>query len=66
MTDTGMGIPPDVAQRVFDPYFTTKNRGSGLGLTVCFSVVKKHGGCITVDSAPGEGTTFSIFLPDGP
>jgi PAS domain S-box-containing protein len=64
VTDSGTGIPPELAQRVFDPYFTTKKRGSGLGLTVCFSVIKKHGGTILVDSKPGEGTTFSIYLPD--
>jgi two-component system cell cycle sensor histidine kinase/response regulator CckA len=64
VADSGTGIPPEFAQRVFDPYFTTKKRGSGLGLTVCFSVVKKHGGTILADSKPGEGTTFSIYLPD--
>jgi PAS domain S-box-containing protein len=61
--DSGPGILPEIAQRIFDPYYTTKSRGSGLGLTVSFSVVKKHGGCITVKSRLGEGTVFSVYLP---
>ncbi len=61
--DSGPGMHPEIAQRIFDPYYTTKSRGSGLGLTVSFSVVKKHGGCITVKSRLGEGTVFSVYLP---
>ncbi len=61
--DTGIGIPRKYLDNIFDPYFTTKDKGSGLGLTICFSIIKKHGGHITVDSSVGVGTTFSIYLP---
>jgi PAS domain S-box-containing protein len=63
VTDDGEGISADIAQRIFDPYFTTKSRGSGLGLTVSFSIVKRHGGCISLRSRKGEGATFSVYLP---
>ncbi|MHB0875468.1 MAG: hybrid sensor histidine kinase/response regulator, partial [Anaerolineae bacterium] len=61
--DEGIGIPPENLPRVFDPYFTTKQKGSGLGLAVCYSVVNKHDGCITVESRSGEGTRISVYLP---
>jgi PAS domain S-box-containing protein len=61
--DQGVGIPEELQQRVFDPYFTTKARGTGLGLAISFSIVRRHGGMITVESAPGKGSTFSVFLP---
>ncbi len=61
--DGGEGIPPEVAHRVFDPYFTTKRTGSGLGLTTAFSIVRRHGGHIAFDSSPGEGTAFHVYLP---
>jgi PAS domain S-box-containing protein len=65
--DQGEGIPPAIIGKVFDPYFTTKTKGSkkgqGLGLAICHSIVKKHGGAITVESEPGQGTKFSVFLP---
>ncbi|MFI5304966.1 MAG: PAS domain S-box protein [Nitrospiria bacterium] len=61
--DKGMGIPPAYIQKVFDPYFTTKNQGSGLGLSISYSIIKRHEGYITVSSELGKGTTFSIFLP---
>jgi PAS domain S-box-containing protein len=61
--DRGVGVSHEIAQRIFDPYYTTKSRGSGLGLTVSFSIVKKHGGCITLRSREGEGSTFSVYLP---
>lgn len=63
VADTGVGIPERYMGRIFDPYFTTKQKGSGLGLTMCFSIVQKHGGHITVASKVGQGTTFSIYLP---
>jgi two-component system cell cycle sensor histidine kinase/response regulator CckA len=63
VADTGVGIPERYLGRIFDPYFTTKQKGSGLGLTMCFSIVQKHGGHITVDSKVGQGTTFAIYLP---
>lgn len=63
--DTGCGIPPQVIERIFDPYFTTKPRGegTGLGLAVVQGIVKSHGGVITVESTPGAGATFRVFLP---
>ncbi len=63
--DTGHGIKPENVERIFDPYFTTKKfgEGTGMGLSVVYRVVKTHGGTITVNSEPGKGTTFNIFLP---
>jgi PAS domain S-box-containing protein len=61
--DTGPGISPEHLSRVFDPYFTTKVKGSGLGLATCYSIVRNHGGVITVGSEPGRGSTFTIRLP---
>ncbi len=61
--DSGAGIPKAVAEKIFDPYFTTKDKGSGLGLAICHSIVKKHGGVISVASEPGQGATFTILLP---
>ena len=63
ITDQGIGISPENAGRIFDPYFTTKEQGSGLGLASCYSIVKKHDGVIAVDSQPGESTTFTLYLP---
>jgi signal transduction histidine kinase len=64
VADTGPGIPPDVASRVFDPYFTTKPGGLGLGLTIARRIVDAHGGTIEVESQSGRGTTFRVTLPD--
>jgi signal transduction histidine kinase/ActR/RegA family two-component response regulator len=61
--DFGCGIPPDILPRVFDPYFTTKPSGSGLGLAAAFAIVSKHQGHIAVQSTVGVETTFSIYLP---
>ena len=63
--DTGPGIDADVKDKVFDPYFTTKGptRGSGLGLSICYSIVKDHSGTIEVESEKDKGTTFRITLP---
>jgi PAS domain S-box-containing protein len=63
VSDEGVGIAPDVINKIFDPYFTTKQRGSGLGLAVTYSVIKNHGGNISVKSEPGSGTTFTMYLP---
>jgi len=61
--DAGMGIRPEHLQRIFDPYFTTKQSGSGLGLATVYSIVRRHQGHIDVESKLGEGTTFYIWLP---
>lgn len=63
VADHGMGIAPEHLPKVFDPYFTTKKHGSGLGLTSAYSIVRKHGGLITVDSTPGQGAVFHVLLP---
>ena len=63
IADPGIGIPEVLLPKIFDPYFTTKQRGSGLGLATCYSIVKKHRGHITVQSKVGVGTTFHIYLP---
>lgn len=61
--DSGIGIPEEYLPRIFDPYFTTKERGSGLGLATCYSIIKNHDGIIKVESEVGKGSTFSIYLP---
>ncbi|MGB9595145.1 MAG: hybrid sensor histidine kinase/response regulator [Candidatus Poribacteria bacterium] len=64
--DHGIGISKDNLQRIFDPYFTTKRDGTGLGLTVSFYIIRNHNGQILVDSELGVGTTFYIYLPASP
>ncbi len=63
VADTGSGIPEEIMEKIFEPYFTTKPFGTGLGLTIVFKIVKEHFGDISVTSRPGEGTTFTIQLP---
>jgi signal transduction histidine kinase len=65
VADTGHGIPPDVLPKIFEPFVTTKERGqgTGLGLTVVLGIVQEHGGSISVDSTPGQGTMFTLRLP---
>ena len=66
VTDTGIGMTEEVRQRIFDPFFTTKGEeGTGLGLPVSYSIVKRHGGEMRVESRPGGGTTFTVVLPVG-
>lgn len=61
--DQGHGITGEHLKKIFDPYFTTKQRGRGLGLATTFSIIKNHDGYITVESKPSIGTTFDIYLP---
>ncbi len=61
--DRGTGIPPEHLPRIFDPYFTTKEKGSGLGLATSYSVVKNHDGMFSVSSEMGKGSTFTVYLP---
>jgi PAS domain S-box-containing protein len=61
--DTGTGIPKEYLNKIFDPYFTTKEKGSGLGLSTSYSIIRKHDGAISVSSEVGAGTTFIIYLP---
>ena len=63
VADTGVGISPEHLQRVFDLYFTTKPKGSGIGLSMVYRTVQMHDGEIEVESTPGAGTTFRILLP---
>jgi signal transduction histidine kinase len=62
VSDNGPGILPENRQRVFDPFFTTRERGIGLGLTVVQQIVRSHGGNITVHESPGGGACFRFFL----
>jgi signal transduction histidine kinase len=65
VADDGSGIPKDVLPHIFDPFFTTKDvgEGSGLGLSIVHGIIERHGGHIDVESAPGQGTKFSISFP---
>ena len=63
--DSGSGIPPEAIGKIFEPFYTTKppGRGTGLGLTICYGIVEENGGRISVESQPGQGTTFRLFVP---
>ncbi len=63
IADTGPGIPPDIMDRIFDPYFTTKPDGTGLGLSMVQSIIRAHNGAVTVESVEGRGSTFCVYLP---
>jgi signal transduction histidine kinase len=65
VSDDGVGIPPEHVDKLFDPFFTTKEigEGTGLGLSVCYGIIERHGGSITIDSEPGAGTTVMVRLP---
>jgi PAS domain S-box-containing protein len=63
VADRGIGIPEENIKMIFDPYFTTKDNGIGLGLATCYSIINNHNGHITIESTPGAGTTFSFYIP---
>jgi len=63
ITDRGCGIEPELATKIFDPYFTTKPTGIGLGLAISYSIVKRHGGMLHLESSSTEGSTFAFYLP---
>jgi PAS domain S-box-containing protein len=65
VTDSGTGIPPEILERIFEPFFSTKGpeKGTGLGLSTVIGIVQSHGGFIRVYSVPGQGTTFAVYLP---
>jgi PAS domain S-box-containing protein len=65
IADDGPGMPPEVLDRIFDPFFTTRpvGKGTGLGLPICHAIVEAHGGTLTVESVPGQGSTFRVDLP---
>jgi two-component system, sporulation sensor kinase E len=65
VTDSGVGITPEHLQDIFAPFFTTKDRGVGLGLALSYQIVQEHLGTIRVESEEGAGTTFSVYLPLG-
>ena len=63
ISDTGGGIPEEHLNKIFDPFFTTKERGTGFGLSVVLRIVKTYSGRINVESEPGRGTAFQVWLP---
>ena len=63
ISDTGVGIPEELLTKIFEPYFTTKKSGTGLGLTITFKIIKEHSGDISLESKEGKGSTFTIHLP---
>ncbi len=65
ISDTGVGIPPDIKQKIFEPFFSTKskNESTGLGLAISYNIIQKHGGLINVYSEPGSGSCFTVYFP---
>ncbi|MEF3254888.1 MAG: response regulator, partial [Deferribacterales bacterium] len=63
ISDDGVGIPEDKIQHIFEPFYTTKSKGKGLGLAICHNIIEKHKGCIKASSKPGELTTFEFYIP---
>ena len=66
VADTGQGMEADQMKKIFDPYFTTKPTGTGLGLAIVHKIVEAHKGQIAVESSPGKGTVFTIWIPAAP
>jgi signal transduction histidine kinase len=66
VADDGPGIPPEVLPRIFEPFYTTRHSGSGLGLSVSYGIVQDHNGTIAVHSEPGHGATFRLSFPPAP
>ena len=64
--DTGTGMPKETLQKIFTPLFTTKAQGMGFGLAICKRIIEAHGGKISVETATGKGTTFTVTLPIEP
>jgi signal transduction histidine kinase len=62
-SDSGPGINTEIIEHLFEPFTTTKENGLGLGLSICYGIIQRHGGQMMVDSQPGLGTTFTIWLP---
>jgi signal transduction histidine kinase len=65
ISDNGLGIADDIRDRIFDPFFTSREAGTGLGLALCRKIIDNHGGTIEVDSVQGEGTEFVLTFPKG-
>jgi two-component system NtrC family sensor kinase len=63
VADTGPGIPPEAMSRIFDPFYTTKSSGTGLGLSVSYGIIRDHNGTVDVESSVGKGTTFVLTFP---
>jgi signal transduction histidine kinase len=63
VSDSGPGVPPEVATRIFDPYFTTKSAGLGMGLMICRTIIESHGGSLRLLSGHGHGAIFRFTLP---
>jgi signal transduction histidine kinase len=65
IADEGIGIPEDDLEHIFEPFYTTRETGSGLGLSISYKIIEAHGGEIWADSSPGKGASFVIQLPAG-
>ena len=66
VVDDGPGVPEDIAERIFDPFITSKAKGTGLGLAIALRIMEEHGGELRLDNRPGEGATFTMTLPVPP
>jgi len=66
VADTGIGMDAETMSRIFDPFFSTKSQGHGLGLSAIVGIIRRHQGVLDVESQPGQGTTFTVWLPTTP